>query len=104
MTQWLPRLVARLPASVHAKLLVAFLVIAGLLVAVSAVGLEVLGEINRRAEDLIILHRKIAAYRQLQHDTTSQLYSVTATLALPLEQVDVRMIEAPLRQLQQFGY
>ena len=31
MTQWLPRLVARLPASVHTKLLAAFLVIAGLL-------------------------------------------------------------------------
>jgi class 3 adenylate cyclase/HAMP domain-containing protein len=104
MIQWLPRLVARLPASVHAKLLVAFLVIAGLLVAVSAVGLRVLGETNRRAEELILLHRKIAAYRQLQHDTTGQLYSVTAALALPLEQVDMRMIEAPLRQLKQFGY
>ena len=104
MTQWLPRLVARLPASVHAKLLVAFLVIAGLLVTVSAVGLGVLGETNRRAEELVILHRKIAAYRQLQHDTTGQLYSVTSTLALPLEQVDVRMIEAALRQLKQFGY
>ena len=104
MTQWLPRLVARLPARVHAKLLVAFLVIAGLLVTVSAVGLGVLGETNRRAEELVILHRKIAAYRQLQHDTTGQLYSVTSTLALPLEQVDARMIEAALRQLKQFGY
>ena len=104
MIQWLPRLVARLPASVHTKLLVAFLVIAGLLVIVSAVGLGVVGETNRRAEDLIILHRKIAAYRQLQHDTTGQLYSVTSTLALPLEQIDARMIEAALRQLKQFGY
>jgi signal transduction histidine kinase len=104
MIQWLPRLVARLPARVHAKLLVAFLVIAGLLVAVSAVGLGVLGETNHRAEELIILHRKIAAYRQLQHDTTGQLYSVTSTLALPLEQIDARMIEAALRQLKQFGY
>ena len=104
MTQWLPRLVARLPASVHAKLLVAFLVITGLLVTVSAVGLGVLGKTNRRAEELLILHRKIAAYRQLQHDTTGQLYSVTLTLALPLEQVDARMIEAALRQLKQFGY
>jgi hypothetical protein len=47
---------------------------------------------------------EIAAYRQLQHDTTGQLYSVTATLALPLEQVDARVIEAALRQLKQFGY
>jgi signal transduction histidine kinase len=35
MSQWLPQLVARLPASVHTKLLVAFLVITGLLVTVS---------------------------------------------------------------------
>src|SRR5215813_9624238 len=104
MTQWLPRLVARLPVRVSAKLLVAFLVIAGLLITVSAVGLGVLGETNRRAEELVILHRKIAAYRQLQHDTTGQLYSVTSTLALPLEQIDTRMIEAALRQLKQFGY
>jgi hypothetical protein len=41
MTDWLPRLVARLPAGVHAKLLVAFLIIAGLLIAVGAVGLQV---------------------------------------------------------------
>jgi len=104
MTQWLPRLVARLPVSVSAKLLVAFLVIAGLLITVSAVGLGVLGDTNRRAEELIILHRKIAAYRQLQHDTTGQRSSVTATLALPLEQIDARMIEAALRQFKQFGY
>jgi hypothetical protein len=104
MTQWLSQLLARLPAGVHAKLLVAFLVIASLLITVSAVGLGVLGETNRRAEDLVILHRKIAAYRQLQHDTTGQLYSVTSTMALPLEQIDARMTAGALRQLQQFGY
>jgi signal transduction histidine kinase len=104
MTAWLPRLVARLPVSVHTKLIVAFLAIAGLLVTVSAVGLGVLGRTNRRAEELVVLHRKVTAYRQLQHDTTGQLYSVTSTLALPLEQVDARMIEAALRQLKQFGY
>ncbi len=43
----LPRLVARIPAAVHTKLLVAFLTIVGLLIALGAVGLEVLGEVNR---------------------------------------------------------
>ena len=104
MTAWLPRLIARLPASVHTKLLVAFLIIAALLVAVGAVGLGVLGEANRRAEELVQLHRKTAAYRQLQHDTTAQLYSVASIFSLPLEQIDARMIEAALRQLKQFGY
>src|SRR6059036_4222618 len=96
----LPRLVARIPAAVHTKLLVAFLIIVGLLIALGAVGLEVLGEVNRRAEDLVQLQRKIAAYRQLQHDTTGQLYSVSAALLVP----DTRTLDATLRQLNQFGY
>jgi signal transduction histidine kinase len=104
MTTWFPRLIARLPASVHAKLLVAFLIITGLLVAVGAVSLGVLREANSRGEELVQLHRKTAAYRQLQHDTTAQLYSVASIFSLPLQQIDARMIEAALRQLKQFGY
>jgi len=104
MIAWFPRLVARLPASVQVKLLAAFLIITGLLITVGAVSLGVLGKSNRRAEELVQLHRKVAAYRQLQHDTTAQLYSVTSTLALPPEQIGARTIEAALRQLKQFGY
>ncbi len=100
MTDWLPRLVARVPVSVHAKLLAAFLAIVLLLITVGAVGLQALSEVNRRAEDLVKLQRKIAAYRQLQHDTTGQLYSVASALLVP----DDRTLEATLRQLNQFGY
>jgi CHASE3 domain sensor protein len=100
VTDWLPRLVARLPAGVHAKLLVAFLIIAALLIVVGAVGLQVLSGVNRRAEDLVKFQRKIAAYRQLQHDATGQLYSVASALVRP----DERTLEATLRQLNQFGY
>src|SRR6266545_128433 len=96
----LPRLVARIPAAVHTKLLVAFLIIVALLIALGAVGLEVLGEVNRRSEDLVKLQRKIAAYRQLQHDTTGQLYSVAAALLVPED----RSLDSILRQLNQFGY
>ena len=96
----LPRLVARIPARVHTKLLVAFLAIVGLLIALGAVGLEVLGEVNHRAEDLVRLQRKIAAYRQLQHDTTAQLYNVATALLVP----DERSLDSILRQLSQFGY
>jgi signal transduction histidine kinase len=98
--RWLPRLVARIPATVHTKLLVAFLIIVVLLIAVGAVGLQVLSDVNRRAETLVQLQRKIAAYRQLQHDTTGQLYSVASALLHP----DERTLEAILRQLNQFGY
>src|SRR6266446_2068308 len=97
---WLPRLVARVPAPVHAKLLGAFLAIVVLLIAVGAVGLQVLSGVNRRADDLVRLQRKIAAYRQLQHDTTSQLYSVASALLGP----DERTLETTLRQLNEFGY
>ncbi|MGE5848620.1 MAG: GAF domain-containing protein, partial [Candidatus Methylomirabilota bacterium] len=97
---WLPRLVARVPATVHAKLLAAFLVIVMLLIAMGAVGLQVLSGVNRRAEDLVKLQRKIAAYRQLQRDTTAQLYSVASALLVP----DKRTLDATVRQLNQFGY
>jgi signal transduction histidine kinase len=100
VTDWLPRLVARIPATVHAKLLAAFLAIVVLLIAVGAVGLGVLAAVNRRGEELVQLQRKIAAYRQLQHDTTGQLYSVASTLLVP----DERTLDGTLRQLNQFGY
>jgi signal transduction histidine kinase len=94
------RLVARVPATVHVKLLTAFLLIAVLLIVLGAVGLRALVEVNRHAEELVTLQRKIAAYRQLQHDTTGQLYSVASALVVP----DERTFEATLRQLNQFGY
>jgi len=100
LLQLLPRFVARLPATVHKKLLAAFLAIVALLIVVGLVGLQVLSHTNRRAKELVELQRKIAAYRQLQHDTTAQLYSVASALLVPEE----RTLEATLRQLNQFGY
>jgi signal transduction histidine kinase len=93
-------LVSRVPARVQAKLLAAFLTIAALLVTVGAVGLEGLREVNNRTEQLIKLQRKIEAYRQVQHDTTSQLYSVASALV----STDERTLDSTLRQLNQFGY
>jgi CHASE3 domain sensor protein len=93
-------LVARVPARVQSKLLAAFLTIAALLIILGAVGLEALSGVNRRTEELIKLQRKIEAYRQVQHDTTSQLYSV-ATASL---QGDEQTLSSTLRQLNQFGY
>ena len=90
MTAWVIRLVARMPIRVHAKLLAAFLAIVMLLITVGAVGLQTLSAVNRRAENLV----------QLQHDTTSQLYSVSSALLI----LDDRTLEATLRQLNQFGY
>jgi signal transduction histidine kinase/DNA-binding response OmpR family regulator len=96
----LVHLVARVPTSIHAKLITAFLAIVALLVTVGAVGLQVLSGTNSRAEELVVLQRKIAAYRQLQHDTTNQLYNVASALQTP----DAPILDATLRQLNQFGY
>ena len=96
MKDWLPRLVARAPFTVHTKLIGAFFAIVALLIIFGIVVLQVLGGINRRSEDLAKLRRKVAAFRQLQHDTTAQLYSVTSALLSPEE----RMLESALRQLQ----
>jgi signal transduction histidine kinase len=100
LAEWLPLVVARIPAKLHAKLLVGFLTIVILLIAVGAIGLFVLSHSHDRAEDLVTLQRKIAAYRQLQHDTTAQLYSVASALLVR----DERTLDATLRQLNQFGY
>jgi signal transduction histidine kinase len=93
-------LVSRVPARVQAKLLAAFLANAMLLIMVGAVGLHVLGGVNQRTEELIKLQRKIEAYRQVQHDTTSQLYSVSSALL----SLDDFTLSSTLRQLNQFGY
>ena len=92
--------VARLPWRLQTKLLLAFLAIVALLIALGAVGLYTLSGINQRTEELIRSERKIAAYRQVQHDTTSQLYSVSSAL---LEN-NPRTLDSALRQLNQFGY
>ena len=100
VADWLPNLVARIRASIHTKLLGAFLLIVAMLLASGIVGLRALGEVNKRTEDMVQLQRKIAAYRQLNHDTVAQLYSVASSLLKPEE----RALEATLRQLNQFGY
>jgi signal transduction histidine kinase len=97
---WPSDAIARVPVSIYAKLLTAFLVIVGLLIAVGAVSLAELAAVNRRAEDQVKLQRKIAAYRQIQQDTMAQLYSVSSALLVP----DNRTLDATLRQLNQFGY
>ena len=93
-------LVSRIPAPVQFKLLVAFLAIAMLLVVVGTVGLNALSDVHQRAEELIKLQRKIEAYRQVQHDTTTQLYSVASALI----SADERTLSSTLRQLRSGNY
>jgi class 3 adenylate cyclase len=92
--------VARLPWRVQTKLLAAFLAIVVLLIALGACGLYELSRVNQHTEALINSERKIAAYRQVQHDTTNQLYSISSALLVS----DQRALDSALRQLNQFGY
>jgi signal transduction histidine kinase/CheY-like chemotaxis protein len=92
--------VSRVPARVEIKLLTAFLAIEVLLIAMGAVSLGVLSGINQRTDELIKLQRKIEAYRQVQHDATSQLYGVSAALLAS----DDLTLSSALRQANQFGY
>jgi signal transduction histidine kinase len=62
------RAVARIPAKVRTKLLVAFLGIAALLVLIALLGLRVLGQSNSRAEHLGALQLQVAGYQQLEAD------------------------------------
>lgn len=93
-------LVASAPGRVQTKLLVAFLTIAGLLVVVGAVGLRAVSIVNDGTQHIIKLQREIAAYRQIQQDTTSQLYGIATALIFQ----DNPTLDAALRQLNQFSY
>ena len=76
----LVRAVARVPASVHAKVLVAFVGIVALLVVMGLLGLRVLGDTNDRVVTLGQLQQRASAYRALQADTSQiqQLLSLRA--------------------------
>jgi signal transduction histidine kinase len=92
--------VARIPAPIHVKLCTAFLAIVALLLLVSVAGLYALAQSSRHGDELVRLQRKVAAFRQVQHDTTYQLYNVTAAL-VTMADTD---LDSALRQLDQFGY
>jgi HAMP domain-containing protein len=65
----LVRAVGRVPAGVHAKLLVAFVGTALLVVVVAVLGLRLLGQSNDRVETLGTLQARAAAYGKLRSDT-----------------------------------
>ena len=73
----LVRAVGRIPAGVHAKLLVAFVGTALLVVVVAVLGLRLLGQSNERVDSLGTLQARAAAYGKLRSDT-SQLRGLLA--------------------------
>jgi signal transduction histidine kinase len=65
----LVRAVARVPATVERKLLVASAIVVVLLVAVGALGIGVLSQSNDRVASLGVLPQRVATYTQLQDDS-----------------------------------
>jgi signal transduction histidine kinase len=98
MREWLIRLVARVPATIHAKLLAAFLVMVVLLVTLGIAGLYALSTDNRRAEELGKLQQKIAAYRELQRDALVQNDNVSTALMVPTDSTAPRDPALQIRQ------
>jgi signal transduction histidine kinase len=104
MRGWLIRLVARVPATVRAKLLAALLAMVALLVALGVVSLQALSAVNRRAEELVKLQEKLAAYRELQHGALLQNDRVSMALMVPTESAAAPGRPAPVRPPAQLEF
>jgi signal transduction histidine kinase/CheY-like chemotaxis protein len=100
VTSWLPGGVARLPVSVHFKLLGAFLATVALFLGLGVIGLQVLSAANDRAGGLNDLGVKVAAYQGLQTGVNRDL----AAAALAFSATDEEELQASLRQLGQSSY
>jgi len=77
------RRIARLPAPIQAKLLIALGVLTALLIALGMIALVVLGQANARAERLVALQHRTRTFNDLRLATTSQLRTFTKALATP---------------------
>jgi signal transduction histidine kinase/CheY-like chemotaxis protein len=100
VSQRLAGFVARVPAKLQKKLLGAFLVLVLMLIALEALGLQMLRGVNERTEALINLEHKIAAYREVQHEIVSQLYNESSALLTS----DPSSVESALGRLKEFGH
>lgn len=88
------------PRRLTPRLLATLAVVLALLAGTGLAGLLVVADLNATNERVIGLHRKITAYRQIQHDATSGLFDVASAL---LGAQDATL-ESALRQFSQFGY
>src|SRR4029450_9284199 len=94
----LVRRVARLRASVHAKLLGAFLLIALLLIALGAMSLEALASVARHSRLLDQARERVDASRQIEHALGLQMNFTRNALLLR----DDATIESMFRENNRF--
>jgi nitrogen fixation/metabolism regulation signal transduction histidine kinase len=94
----LVRWVAELRASVHAKLLAAFLLVAVLLIAMGAMGLEAIATVSRQSRLLDQARERVDASRQIEHALGLQMSSTRNALLVR----DDATIESILREQHRF--
>jgi signal transduction histidine kinase len=94
----LVRQVARVRASVHAKLLVAFLLIAVVLIAMGAMSLRVIGSVVRHSHQLDQARERVDAARQIEHALGLQMNFTRNALLLR----DDATIESMFRENNRF--
>ena len=95
----LVRRVARIRASVHAKLLGAFLLIALLLIAMGVMSLQAINSVARQSRLLDQAHQRVEASRQIAHTVSAQMNFIRNAVLLR----DEATIESILRESDRFG-
>jgi signal transduction histidine kinase len=98
--RFLPGVIGRIPASVHVKLLAAFLFIVALFIGIGLIGLQVLGSANDRAQELGNIEKKVAAIHGLLTGINADLARAASSFATS----DETTIEEVRRQLGQSSY
>ena len=95
----LVRWVARLHISVHAKLLGAFLLVAGLFIATGAVSLQIVKGMSRQTRLLDEAHTRVDASRRIEHALAMQMKFTAMALLLR----DEATIASILRENNRFN-
>jgi signal transduction histidine kinase len=95
----LVRRVARLRASVHAKLLGAFLLIALLLIAMAVLSLQAINSVARQSRLLDQGYQRVEASRQIAHTVGAQMNFIRNAVLLR----DEATIESIIRESDRFG-
>jgi signal transduction histidine kinase len=88
----LVRWIARIRASVRVKLLVAFLLIAGLIIAVGVTSVEILASMDRHSRSLDEAHERVHWSQQMEHALALQMHYTAMALVLKDETAIARIL------------
>jgi signal transduction histidine kinase len=88
----LVRWVAGLQASVHAKLLGAFLLVILLFIAMGALSLQTIARMSRQSQLLYQAHERVDSSRQIEHALAMQMNSIAMALLLKNEDTIVNFL------------